>query len=298
MPQKTLTKGRSMKYISGSAAALLFIASAASHAAPLTLDRLYGAPVQKAAAMLLGRNSKDFTERSPWTGIPQNHVLNTMYLFGMSFYARAEKISPLVCTVRAAFVTLDARAAANASAEQKEAAGKVIWPRKPLRLRDVRREQVYFVAGPAIPTPLIPGRKAEPLSPAAQAPRNCETPISGRTIFHAPSHEAAISAVALLHDVIGAAAQAQPLPFKIICERDGKECSEPRDALAALPLQALETVRERQCYGPNALKDCTRFDLANEYPSTDSIVKWVVEVVKADGKVVEVEVNYTYLPIA
>lgn len=284
--------------ISGLTAWLISASAIAAPAAPLTLDGLYNMPVSEAAAAALGPGPEAFIERSPWSGIEANYVMNTVSLFGMTFFTRAEKISPYLCMTTMGLALFDTWPNQNPSPEEKMAVEKLPWPKKPLRVVDVRRLQGYFVAGPALPVPLTPDAAAEPVGRAAQVPGNCEHPVSARRAFTAPSQEAAIAATSLLHGVVVSAARRSSLPFELSCSLDGEDCTEPRRLLASLNVQALRAFDETECPDSPELR-CTQFTVDNSYAVDRGRGEWTIWIKQsANRKPVEVHMIYGERPIA
>ncbi|HVT57109.1 MAG TPA: hypothetical protein VHR45_01810 [Thermoanaerobaculia bacterium] len=255
------------KRMPGRALALLMaVAPAAALANPPTLDALYRLPVKDAASIALGPGPEEFVERSPWNAIEPNYVLNSIHLFGMSFFTRPERIGASVCAVTLGSVTFDTAPTPGASADEK-AAEKLPYGQRPLRWVRVDRSRRYFAAGPAPAVPLIPGAKPKAPSEAALTPESCENPVSARNIFDAPSPEAAISAVTQLKAAISAAKGRSHLFFALTirCDNGGRPCADARARLAALKPQALWAVRTKPCPEVDAAAtDCVTLQVDDE----------------------------------
>lgn len=229
-------------------AAILAVVPTSALASPPTLDGFFSLPVKDAAALALGPGPEAFVERSPWSSIQPNVILNNAHLFGMSFFTRAERIGPGVCAVTLGWVEFDTDPPPEASPDEKAAAAKAPFGQRPLRWVTFNRSQRYFAAGPATPVPLTPGATPAPLSAAAQAPDSCDNPVSGRTIFDAPSQDEAISAVTDLSAAISAAGGKQPLSFELVSDcGEGATCPDARARLAALKPQAIWQVSAKAC---------------------------------------------------
>ena len=282
--------GRIANLLSAICMAVLPVWTAASRAAPLTLEKLYAMPIQRAAESALGPGPEKFVERSPWNSIEQNYVLDTVGMFGMSFYTRAEKLSPFVCRVTLGQAAFDTRTGGNGSSKER-GSKELAYEQKPLRLHDARRTTQYFVAGSALPVPLKPGEKPAPLNPASRADGNCENPVSARKIFDAPSPEAATAAIALLNGLIVEAGSGTGMSFALSCREDRKVCPNARAKLAAFDLQAVRGFRENACAEGEGVNRCVVLDLGDSYasPSKDW---WAIEVRKGpDGHIVEVKIS-------
>lgn len=260
-------RSRLMRMLGRTLAFLMVAAPAAALADPPTLDALYDLPVKDAAGRALGPGPEEFVERSPWNGIEPNYVLNTVHLFGMSFFTRPERIGMGVCAVTLGSVTFDTAPAPEVSADEKAAAEKLPYGQRPLRWVRSDRLRRYFAAGPAPAVPLRPGAKPAVPSEAALAPESCENPVSARKIFDAPSPEAAISAVTRLKAAISAAKGRSRLSFALTirCDNRGRPCADARARLAALRPQALWAVRTGPCSEVDAAAtDCVTLQVDDE----------------------------------
>lgn len=269
-----------------SLAVLAVAAPAVAVADPPTLDGLYALSVADAAALSLGPGPEVFVERSPWNGIEPNYVMNTVHLFGMSFFTRPQHIAPGACAVTLGFVTFDTSAAPEASEAQKAAIDKLPYGRKPLRWVRFWRAPRYFAAGPAPAAPLKPGGKPEPPAAAALAPDSCENPVSARKLFDAPSPEAAAAAIDRLDSVIAAAKGRGGLRFALTVDCAGVRhaCPDARAALAALEPQQIWAYRSSCSDVDPAAANCV--DLQIDDPGLGGTEYWDVTIeAGADGKV-------------
>ena len=283
-------------------AMLTTLGSAPARADPLTLDGLYRLPVKAAAAAALGPGPEDFVERSPWNGVEQNYVLNSIGHVGMSYFTRPERIAPGVCSVTVGSVTFDSNPAANASADVKRANQSIPWGQRPLRTLRVARQPRYFVAGPAPAVPLLPGAAPAALSAAALAADSCENPVSARRTFEADSPPAAISAVTRLKAVILAARGRSRLAFglTIVCDDRALACVDARARLAALDPQRLWAVRSVPCAAiPSTAADCLQADVDDPTLTGFGNEYWEVTIATgADGRPQTVRLWNAQPPVA
>ena len=277
---------------------LVGLAGAPALAAPPTLDQLFQMPVQGAAAIALGPGPEVFVERSPWNSIAPNYVMNTLSLFGMSFYTRAERVSPLVCRTTIGWVEFNTQPDPDASVEEKAAQAKIPYPQQPLRWINFNRRIVYFVAGLPLPVPLQPTAQPEPLSAAARRPNNCENPVSGRKTFEASSPGAATAAVTELNAVLSSAVGKRPLPFALKCDERSEDCSDPRATLKTLNLQALWQILPTRCPPDQPGNDCTEFDIDDTYALGQADRWWkIITAHGRDGRTEAVEVRRYIAPV-
>jgi hypothetical protein len=264
-------------------------------AAPPTLDQLFHLPVPNAAAVALGPGPEVFVERSPWNSIAPNYVMNTLSLFGMTFYTRAEHVSPLVCRTTMGWVEFNTLPDADASAEEKAAQENIPYAQKPLRWINFNRHIVYFVAGIPLPVPILAQTQPEPLSGAALKSNNCENPVSGRKTFEASSSGAATAAVTDLHTVLTLTAGKRPLPFALRCGPQSTECIDPRATLKTLTLQALWQISPGRCPADRVGRDCTEFDVDDTYALGQSDRWWKIVIAKGPSGKIESVVVRRYL---
>lgn len=271
----------------------------AALADPPTLDGLFSLPVKDAAALALGPGPEAFVERSPWNSIQPSLMLNDAHLFGMSFFTRGERIGPGVCAVTLGQVEFDTDPPPKASPDEKAAAAKVPFGQKPLRWVNINRSRRYFAAGPAKAVPLTPGAKPAPLSPAALALDSCDNPVSGRSIFDAPSQDVAISAVTGLTAAISAAGGERPLPFELTSDcGQGAACPDARARLAALKPQAIWAVSLGSCTDIPTATECSSLQVDDPSLTGFGNEYWIVTIAKGpDQKLRAVRLEHAIPPV-